>query len=585
VPGTSISFPDGASITVPANGSQTFRVQLNMDAAAMKHSRNPSMAATQLGYQRQYLAEVTGLVIVDPTSSPDPSLRVPLYATVRPASQMRATQSSVSVSSPTQSVSVGLTGTGVSTGGAASVDHRSIVSAFELQAASPAMPAGASTIEKAGDLRYVGVASDARSIGTISGSMLYFGVATDRNWLRPSSDVVFSVLIDTNRDGTFDYELYNTALYNGNDATDVVVTSLYSVATDTSTPVSFLNLFDSTVPTAIFDNNVLVLPVPADALAGLTVGNSRFNYVVNVFYGNTFTDSSGMLTYDLLKPGVDVFTAPGQTPMFWDTNGGGITAAYSQADYQANKSLGLLLLHHYNQNGQRAEVVTISAALQSQTVAFAAGSPTSKAVGDTPFTVSATASSGLPVTIASQTPAICTISPTNVVSLVAAGLCTLRATQAGDATYQPATADLSLAVAPATVPTEPTVEPGGTPPTVVPGATPLPTECSPRPNVRVTSNRLASGQFLVTVTAGRGTLQTIRFGYQNRGLQNVSIHLVGNGGTQQISEPTIVTLPDNTTSQAFTVTQTVPGQSATVPMIVVDGCGAWETLVGVGNGG
>jgi hypothetical protein len=189
------------------------------------------------------------------------------------------------------------------------------------------------------------------------------------------------------------------------------------------------------------------------------------------------------------------------------------------------------------------------------------------------------------VTIASQTPSICTISPTNVVTLVAAGHCTLRATQAGDTTYQPATADLSMAVAPATVATPPTVEPGGTPPTVVPGSTPLPTECSPRPNVRVTSNRLASGQLLVTVTAGRGTLQTLRFGYQNRGLQNATIQLVGNGGTQQISEPTTVTLPENMTSQAFTITQVTPGQAATVPLIVVDGCGAWETLVGVGTSG
>jgi hypothetical protein len=48
-----------------------------------------------------------------------------------------------------------------------------------------------------------------------------------------------------------------------------------------------------------------------------------------------------------------------------------------------------------------------------------------------PFTVAASASSGLPVSIASLTPAVCSISGYTV-SLLAAGLCTLEATQAGD---------------------------------------------------------------------------------------------------------------------------------------------------------
>ena len=47
VPGVSYSFPDGPNITVPAGGSTTFRVELTANAAAMKHPRDLTMAATQ----------------------------------------------------------------------------------------------------------------------------------------------------------------------------------------------------------------------------------------------------------------------------------------------------------------------------------------------------------------------------------------------------------------------------------------------------------------------------------------------------------------------------------------------------------
>ncbi len=55
----------------------------------------------------------------------------------------------------------------------------------------------------------------------------------------------------------------------------------------------------------------------------------------------------------------------------------------------------------------------------------------SQTLDTAPFTVAATASSGLPVSLASLTPAVCGISG-HTVSLLAAGLCTLEASQAGD---------------------------------------------------------------------------------------------------------------------------------------------------------
>jgi hypothetical protein len=71
----------------------------------------------------------------------------------------------------------------------------------------------------------------------------------------------------------------------------------------------------------------------------------------------------------------------------------------------------------------------------AQTITFT--SPGNQVIGTTPPMLSATASSGLPVTIASATSSVCTVSGTKL-TLVAAGTCSLTANQAGNSTYVPA---------------------------------------------------------------------------------------------------------------------------------------------------
>ncbi|MDQ3817915.1 MAG: DUF4214 domain-containing protein, partial [Acidobacteriota bacterium] len=97
--------------------------------------------------------------------------------------------------------------------------------------------------------------------------------------------------------------------------------------------------------------------------------------------------------------------------------------------------------------------IPLSGGLLSQTITF--GALSSRTFGDVPFTVSATASSGLSVSFNSQTTPVCTVSGNTVsgytVTLIAAGTCTIRASQAGDTTYLPATpVDQSFTVAKAT---------------------------------------------------------------------------------------------------------------------------------------
>jgi sugar lactone lactonase YvrE len=72
----------------------------------------------------------------------------------------------------------------------------------------------------------------------------------------------------------------------------------------------------------------------------------------------------------------------------------------------------------------------------SQTITF--GSLSNMALGSAPVTLTATASSGLPVSFASTTTSVCTVSGTTA-TLVALGTCTIQATQSGNATYTTAT--------------------------------------------------------------------------------------------------------------------------------------------------
>lgn len=77
----------------------------------------------------------------------------------------------------------------------------------------------------------------------------------------------------------------------------------------------------------------------------------------------------------------------------------------------------------------------VTSVLQNQTIAFAALS--SQTFGAVPFTVGATASSGLPVSFASQASLVCTVSGASV-TIVSAGTCTIQASQAGNDTYSAA---------------------------------------------------------------------------------------------------------------------------------------------------
>src|SRR5690606_16866803 len=84
-------------------------------------------------------------------------------------------------------------------------------------------------------------------------------------------------------------------------------------------------------------------------------------------------------------------------------------------------------------NNSHSQTISVTPNKVNQTITF--DSLANKNLGDPPFTVSASASSGLPVTFSSRTPNTCTVAG-NLVTLVAAGTCTIRTAQAGGSLHQ-----------------------------------------------------------------------------------------------------------------------------------------------------
>jgi len=367
IPGVSYSFPDGTSLTVPAGDSGTFRVQLTANAA-MLNTHDPTVAEVQTAVAatatapaiilpRQWLSEASGLVTVTPATGP--ALRVPVYAAARPASTTSATLPFVDATGGDGAI--GIEGSGVSTG-AEPAGYQSKVSAFELGITSglETLAAGVPAHARNGDVKHVGAVR--------KGNWVYFGIATHGDWSAPATDVQFNIQFDRDGNGTAEgNQAVTTRLVFGANA-DPLDHFVVSVGTGV---VSWTNAFDSTRTTAPFNNSVLVVPVPVAAL-GLAAGDTNFRYRVvgqSRFFGTI--DTTPFASYDIANLGVtfadglstppSIFSAAAApTTMYPDQNGTSIGVNFNAANFAANASQGVLLLHHFGEASQRTEVLPVA---------------------------------------------------------------------------------------------------------------------------------------------------------------------------------------------------------------------------------
>ncbi|HNX49054.1 MAG TPA: S8 family serine peptidase [Thermoanaerobaculaceae bacterium] len=357
--GAELALPEDPTLTVPAGGEAAFTVRLVLDGRHLQHGHDPGIEERVSGDPREWLAEETGFITLTPDDGE--TLTLPYHAAPRPASAMTA---ELAASASSGAVSLGLSGTGTATGTSFPLDVVPLVSAFELAEVSPddATSMGRSNMA---DLRLVGVTTDypaRKALGqTLADSRIYFAIATAAPWSTPA-EVRFDVLIDTNRDGKDDYQVVTTSYGAG---TDVFVAHTCRLKEATCVALSLNGAGPDTRDTGLLDTNVMVIPVPA-SLAGLSDTSGRFNYKIVAYTldDDGQVDVTATHTFDLTKPGL-VFGGIGYLgsaaaqPLYEDLPGRTIEAQADATALTLHQSQGIVLIHHHNLQGQRAQVLAL----------------------------------------------------------------------------------------------------------------------------------------------------------------------------------------------------------------------------------
>jgi hypothetical protein len=250
----------------------------------------------------------------------------------------------------------------------------------------------------------------------------------------------------------------------------VVVTATLAVsAPGTGTPTGTIGISDGQVTCSI------VLPAEACSLTPTTAG---VRTITASYAGDAnFTASSGSasLTVDASATGTALTSdinpsASGQSVTFTATVTGNaptgtvdfldgatpLCTAVALAGAQATCTSSALAVGTRSitavYSGDAGNAASTSAPLAqvinqaAQTITVNA--PSTVPVSEGTLIITATASSGLPITLASNTPAVCSVSDAApfTVTLRAAGLCTLIASQAGDTDNAPASLVINLQV-------------------------------------------------------------------------------------------------------------------------------------------
>ena len=201
---------------------------------------------------------------------------------------------------------------------------------------------------------------------------------------------------------------------NATNGTYVVSTSAGS-SVEVDTDGTCANTVTTAIPASI---TLTLSAAPAFTSAAPPAG------VVNTAYTHTFTANGAPAPTFAVTAGA----IPGGTFALNPTTGvlSGQTAVAGTYNFTITAT---------NASGSASQVVALVIAAGAQTITF--NNPGATNFSATPIASGATASSGLPVTLTSATPAVCTITPANSlnITMVAAGSCTINANQAGNGSF------------------------------------------------------------------------------------------------------------------------------------------------------
>jgi subtilisin family serine protease len=367
-PGLNYSF-SANTIVVPGNGSATFDVVLTANVASMKNIIDPTQVRfitdpTTSFLARQWMSEEMGNILLTPVL-PGTILRVPVYVTARPASDIAASPTAVNAPSVNSPFTAELTlqGIGLDTGLNSPTDTVGLTTVYELVHTSPMItlfPEEPESVRSA-DLKYVGVTSNARYVSNpVTNTRLTFAVASHKDWSTAAWEAEFDVALDFNGDEEIDAFIYNNRRTLAGDATDVMVTT-FLVPGLGSLSASYLNGYSPTeLHTAIFNNNVLLMDVPVEVFefvdAFVNAKSTRFNFKIFTFSSSSdfLVDETPWISYDYAKPGVSA-----SQDVYYSLNDNNIPVDIKGSDL-VNGSGGILLFHHHNVAGKTTQVVPIN---------------------------------------------------------------------------------------------------------------------------------------------------------------------------------------------------------------------------------
>ena len=383
-----------ASVDLTPRGSAKVTVTLSIpDPTALAKTFDATHGNSANGLDLQTLADASGNVVLTPESGAMPALRVPVYSAPRPASSM--TQASSLTFDRTDSTkTLALTGTGVDQGeGPQSIF--SLASGFELVGTSPRLPACTTTDpnsggcastdhDKAADLKYVGVTSDAPY--TAAGDqMAYFAITSQGEHGTAAGQAEFDIYLDTDGDGTPDLAAYNGRIPDQ----DTFMTILVDLKTGDAIDYNYTTILKGRYDTATFDSDTIVMPLWLPALAdyGVDAAHPRVGYAISTLsysrygeidsFGWNADGSKVTKTADLFTPGVSVVDsaapADGRSAIFDDQPGSQLAVTRDVSSYAADGGQGILMVHFHNA-GSRSQVVSVAQSKMASQVTLTAPS-------------------------------------------------------------------------------------------------------------------------------------------------------------------------------------------------------------------
>jgi hypothetical protein len=321
------------TISVPANSSKTFDVQLKIDASKLP---TWGLNGGSLGGDGSLLQSVEFDGYLNLTSSTD---NIHLAWQVLPHKAADITLSTTSAPLNGGTLDVTLNNT------AGAVDGR--VDIFSMTGTSKRI--AKRNLPQPGDNFAI---IDLKAVGVRqAGSAIQFGITTWGERAHPNYPAEFDVYIDTNRDGTFDYIVYNGEL-SGFAVTGQNVVFVQQIGAATATAYFYTD--------ADLNSANVILTAPLAAL-GLTP-SSKFTFSVFAFdnyFTGSLTDSIENMTYTVGTPRFTATALPASGVEAGDT--ATITISAVPGGEAASPSqIGLLLLYRDGKIGREADLITVT---------------------------------------------------------------------------------------------------------------------------------------------------------------------------------------------------------------------------------